>query len=634
MKRLTIMVFYLLFLLSAKTQVNIFALVKANDSLGTNAHSILQYQRTEFVVTDDNHAIKKVKTIVTALDKQGEDELRFVASSSSYEKLDEVTITTFTKLGLPEKVYHKKDVTQHAEWQNFVSEGMYYYMTFKSDEYPATIQYEYTTRHKGIIIYPSLQVQLPGQAIRYSELVITVPKQFDLRYKNLLTEISPVKTEDKTNYTYKWTVSNTPALASEEQIGGLRGKFPEVLVAPNKVKLDDYASDFTSWNDFGRWTGEINRGMAKLTEPQKEDIRRLVANAHDPKEKAKLLYRYLQDNFRYVSIQLGIGGFKSFPASVTHEKKYGDCKALSTYMKACLDAVDIKSYTALVNAGRNQPPAPYDFPVDVFNHVILCIPFGADTTWLDCTSTTNDFGILGSFTENRNALVITDNGGILTGTPGSNYKQNKLGAKSVVTINEDGSGSVNCTVYTKGEYRDYYLYALYDESADDQKTTIVRAFDLAAPETFDLKLPDDKSAPVIRAEITAGFEKVVSFKAGNKLFIPVSWQKVFTSHIHDSKDRKLDYYFSFPFENTDTTVYKLPAGYIAENLPAAQSYSFKYGQYKNSISYNKETNEVSSVSYINLTQQKIPAADFADMRQFFGKATGNEINKFVIKQAN
>ena len=69
----------------------------------------------------------------------------------------------------------------------------------------------------------------------------------------------------------------------------------------------------------------------------------MVKNATTDREKAAILYNYMQNNMRYVSIQLGIGGLRPFPASFVDDKKYGDCKALSNYLKSALDAVGVKS---------------------------------------------------------------------------------------------------------------------------------------------------------------------------------------------------------------------------------------------------------------------------------------------------
>ncbi len=66
-----------------------------------------------------------------------------------------------------------------------------------------------------------------------------------------------------------------------------------------------------------------------------------------------------------------------------------------------------------------------------------------DSVWLECTSKTADFGVLGSFTENRNALLITENGGVLVPTPMSRASENVIRAYTTVDLKDDGSGKTN-----------------------------------------------------------------------------------------------------------------------------------------------------------------------------------------------
>jgi hypothetical protein len=73
---------------------------------------------------------------------------------------------------------------------------------------------------------------------------------------------------------------------------------------------------------------------------------------------------------------------------------------------------------------RNQVDP--DFPENGFNHVILCVPDQKDSVWLECTSSSNEFNELGTFTENRYALLITDEGGALVPTPKSYSSSNTL----------------------------------------------------------------------------------------------------------------------------------------------------------------------------------------------------------------
>ena len=89
----------------------------------------------------------------------------------------------------------------------------------------------------------------------------------------------------------------------------------------------------------------------------------------------------MQNKTRYVSIQLGIGGYQPFEASVVDKTGYGDCKALSNYMLSMLETIGIKGHYALIMAGQNSPELEEDFPSSQFNHAIVAVPNGADTLW-------------------------------------------------------------------------------------------------------------------------------------------------------------------------------------------------------------------------------------------------------------
>lgn len=89
------------------------------------------------------------------------------------------------------------------------------------------------------------------------------------------------------------------------------------------------------------------------------------------KEKLNRLYSYLQQNMRYVSIQLGIGGWKPMNVQQVHDFKYGDCKALSNYMKHVLNVAGIPSKYVIINAGVAENLDDTTLVRNSFNHAIL-----------------------------------------------------------------------------------------------------------------------------------------------------------------------------------------------------------------------------------------------------------------------
>jgi transglutaminase-like putative cysteine protease len=75
-------------------------------------------------------------------------------------------------------------------------------------------------------------------------------------------------------------------------------------------------------------------GTTILPEETKAKMRALIGDEKNPIMKAKLIYDYVQQKSRYVSIQVGIGGWKPMDASDVDRLGYGDCKGLTNYTKA------------------------------------------------------------------------------------------------------------------------------------------------------------------------------------------------------------------------------------------------------------------------------------------------------------
>jgi hypothetical protein len=393
--------------------------------------------------------------------------------------------------------------------------------------------------------------------------------------------------------------------------------------------MEDYEGDMTSWKSFGMWYASLKKGIDVLPEDKKLFFREMVSSAKNDKEKIKIIYEYLQKNFRYVSIQLGIGGFKPFPATFTESKKYGDCKGLSNFMQAALDGVGIKSYQALINRQSNGLPVDPDFPHNRFNHVILFVPLKEDSVWLECTSSSLDFGSLDVSTENKNALLITENGGVLVSTPASNSHSNIFSAYSKVMLNEDGSGDMETIFHTAGEYREM-IDDILKAKRDEQKQSLVMDLSFKQPDDFELSKKEGESAHT--ALLKMSIEKVPEFSAGSKLFLAPRLYKIWARKLPKTDNRRLDFYFNFPFEKTDTTVYILPAGYKVDALPPAKELKTEYTSYITKCWYDEAQKAVYSSVQIILNQHVIPAAKYAGIKKFFDDVLINDGQKIVIRK--
>jgi hypothetical protein len=535
---------------NARAQVN-YATSLIPDSLRTHAHSVIREYQETFVVSSVSKATFTAHEVVTILDPQGKRDLAFSVRSSAFFKLEDADIFVYDSTGHAYRHIRQKDMNKSSWGEEFVEDGIVTYYSVDDDTYPITIEKDYTQDYKGTMFFPEFDMSNAEGSIQHGSMTVTMPKDMPLRYHGHHTQLQPTIAEpDKDNRTYTWTISGVKATPSE---GGAPADWrPVVYLGPTQFAMAGITGDMSTWQSFGKWTYDLNKDALVLPEASKQFYRDMVKNASTDLDKARILYTYLQKNFRYVSIQLGIGGWKAFPASFTEKKKFGDCKALSSYLCACLDAVGVKSYTALINSGELSQPVDPAFPFDRFNHVILCIPQPHDSVWLECTSNHTDFGVLGSFTENRNALLLTENGGVLVHTPSATAGETTTTSFTHVTLSEDGSGKADITMRATGEDRFREIGALYEQNHDDQKRYLVDYLEYPQPDDFTV-VQEQIDSPALHTQMTMAFEKVPDFTAGDKMFLRPQLYHLSLGRLPEEKHRTQPYYFPNPYQKTDTT---------------------------------------------------------------------------------
>ncbi|MBS1511944.1 MAG: DUF3857 domain-containing protein [Bacteroidetes bacterium] len=600
------------------------------EAMKKNAHSVVREQQIEFVVKNAGKAITRIHQVITVLDEAGKDELRFRAYSDQFQSLESFSMQLFDANGKSIKRYSSSDLGKQANMSDLVPSGKIYYLDPPAPDYPITVQQDFEIKYDGMLQYDDFDIQQANQSVQHAVFTARMPEDLDLRYKARHCALKPDTANDGKNKVYTWTVNSLAAFEDEEGSVNRRSRYPRIELAPSKFSIDDYDGDMSSWKSFGTWYNQLLVNVMNLPEDRKVFFRNMVKDITDDKEKIRALYSYLQNNFRYVSIQLGIGGYKPFDANFVDKKKYGDCKALSNYMRACLDAVGIKSNLALINSNYNSAPVDPDFSKNGFNHMILCVPMQKDSVWLECTSTINDFGVLGNFTENRNALLITQDGGVLVPTPKSKASENLFNCHTIVKLQDDGSGDASVELRTTGEYRQDMLWYMFDQKKDDQKKLLVDYYGFLQPDDFSVNYEkENKLAPV---KIQLLIEKVPEFSAGNKKFLSPRIYKLWRSALPKAENRTQDYYFETPFIKTDTTVYVLPEGYGLETLPKTKDLKFEYGSFKSTYQYDETQKTITSVARLELDQYKIPAAKFADTKKFFNDVLGEYTEKIVIRK--
>lgn len=614
--------------LAVLTKAQLPNLAAVPDSLKKGASVIVHAENINFTVEGLEKATLKSYRLFTVLNEDGNDALLFNEYSSKYLSLEDAEIKVYDASGKQVEKRKKKEMSTTAVGEGLVEDGYVTYYRVKPAAYPVTVEFSVEQKFKSTLSIPDYRFIQSGEAVVQSTYTATLPAGMKLRYKANRCNLAPVVSEGEKGTTYQWTVKNLPPIDYEEGSTARRGRYPFISIVTDQFSHYGFQGDLSSWKSFGGWIKGLYDGLDELPPERQQFFLQLVASAPNEQEKIRRIYQYLQANFRYVSIQLGIGGFRPFSATFTDQKKYGDCKALSNFMKAALKAVGIRSCVAIINAGHNEEPVDAVFPANDFNHVVLCVP-GKDSVWLECTSATAEFNRLGTFTENRNALLVTENGGVLVATPTSDPLTNTLTTYTVVTMDNDLSAKSETLMDATGDLGEM-MTDLAKETRDVQKQTLVYSFGYKQPDDF--IFTGEKTGTHQQTTMKMIVRKLPEFAAGQKYFFNPRLQKIWAGKLPRTEERKQDYYFHFPFVKKDTTVLKLPAGFLPDVLPAEKELNTPYGYYHAKTWYNEAEKAFYTATNLTLKKHKVAAPDFKSVKTFFDEVAQDDTQKIVVKR--
>ena len=629
-KKLLFSLFLCLVCISILGQPEHYTLANVPEAIKKNAAVVTLFENINVEVESLDKMNIKTHKIFSVLNEDGKMDLPFHQYSSKFVSLDEAEVRVFDANGKQIEKYKKKDMRMSAVGEGLVEDGYVTYLPISTNSYPVTVEFKYEQTVKSTLTIPDYRFIHSKEGIVESNYTVRTSPDLPVRYKNFNTSIQPIISEEGKYKIYKWSVKDVAPIEYEEGAVSARSKYPHVSIVMDNFSHYGFHGDLSSWKNFGLWISALYEGLDALPADRQQFFLQLVKDASGETEKAKRIYNYLQKNFRYVSIQLGIGGLRPFSAEFTDQKKYGDCKALSNYMKAALKSVGVKSYVAIVNSEYNEEPVDPGFPSNDFDHVILCVPGQKDSVWLECTSSATEFGELGTFTENKNALLITEAGGVLVATPKSHSYENIFSTVTSVSIADDLSGEIETVFATKGAYREI-LNDILKEKKDEQKKDIVFYFGSKQPDEF--VFAKDEFSGTNKAKLKMTIAKIPEFSAGSKLFISPRAYKLWSTKLPKSENRKLDFYFRYPFEKYDTTILKLPAGMSPDVLPKEKELKCEYASYKSKYWSNEPGNAIYCATSFILKQHKIPATDYVTVKKFFDDLMQEDLQRIVVKKA-
>jgi hypothetical protein len=302
-----------------------------------------------------------------------------ISFDPSYQKLalhhvrllrDGQSVGTFTPEDV--KILHNEDELDHR-----IYNGTLTALVFLKDVRPGdVVDYAYTVSGDNPIFAGHFADDLTfGYSVPVSRIRhrLLWPRPRTLHYKAHGTVAAPRTQERGDTVVYEWEQSNVPPVLSE-------GDTPDWYTAGPWVQLTDYGT----WNDVARWAAALYVAPSPLP----AELRRLAErwrSEADEEARARAAVRMVQDEVRYLGIEIGPNSHQPHPPQQVLAQRFGDCKDKAFLLSVLLGEMGIEAHPALVDSRHGHVldewlPSPY-----AFDHVIVQARVGGKPVWIDAT---------------------------------------------------------------------------------------------------------------------------------------------------------------------------------------------------------------------------------------------------------
>lgn len=597
-----------------------------------NANAVVRESKEVLEILDRGTATYTSTKAVTVLNKHGKEEAEAVIFYDDLIRLGNISGAVYDANGKQIKRLSKSDFQDYSAISgiSLYEDNRVRHYEYESSSYPYTVEISYDVTYKGTLFLPGWSpMQGEKVAVEHAEYTVTYNPEHAIKFKERNVGGARTEAEVKGKKVITWELTNLE-WSDPDPYGPYWAEInPNVKLAMQEFEVAGYEGSNRSWQELGQWYYELNKGRDILPEEARLRVKRLTSGITDPREKIEVLYNYLQKNTRYVSIQLGIGGWQTFEASVVEDKGYGDCKALTNYTKAMLGEAGIPAYEALIYAGKTKRSLLEDFPSSQFNHVILCVPLEQDTVWLECTSQTNPVGYIGSFTDDRHTLLVTPQGGHLVRTPVMGKEDNLQSRKATVVIDKEGAATIESTTTYRGrQYENDGLYHYLHSGKEDQKEWLYKKLDLPSFIIEDFSF-ENRPGTIPEADEHLSLQ-VNNFASvsGKRIFFKPNILNTWTSIPPSVENREQEFIRRLSYVDKDTIHIMLPEGYHSEYLPEPVEISTAFGRYEARV-ISDETG-VRYVRHLEMYQGTYPASTYDAYRDFVKQIVKADKTKIVM----
>lgn len=597
------------------------------DSLLKKADVVIRDDQSEIIIHNEKSYTYKIIQAITILSEKDKENANYYMGYDLFSSITSFKGTVYDATGKKVKKIKESDLIDqsYTSYTTLFDDNRIKHYTLDYPNYPFTVVYETEIRFKGFLSLPTwTAISDYDASVQHSSVKVTYPSSIDVRYKtyNLKGEVKATEVDGIRTLSYE--IGNLKAIEHEVASPRIESYTPMIRFATNNINYDGFTGKQATWDEFGKSVYGLFKDRDDISPALQAQFAQL--RGKPTLEIAEAVRSYLDKNTRYVSIQLGIGGWQPFKAGVVERTGFGDCKALANFAHVLFKQAGVTTYPTLLHAFSNNGKIDRSFPQNYFNHAIVCIPNNKDTLWMDCTSPEINLGHLPKGDSNCDVLLISEEGGKLVSTPAYSSAQN-LQQRSI-RFDIDDQGNINGKIITEAKNAlGEDLFSRLRASAEDQRKEILEELPFSNPVLSNIAYQNTKTPEMNIVESYSLSASKYGSVVGKRIFIPVIALER-TSLLPKIEKRQAGIQRNMGYTSVDSLEYKLPLGYKVETIPAEVNVSTDFGSYKLCCKVDKDKLQITRSIQIN--EVKLPASKYNEMYDFYKKMSMADNSKAIL----
>lgn len=570
---------------------------------------------------------------------------------TGYENLedDNVEILKAFTYNLEEGKIKKEKVTGESKFVEQLNEfWKKKVITFPNVKPGSIIELKYSLKSEDLTVLPDFQYQYKIP-VNFAEYKTEIPVFFrygairigyiDIEMKEKVEPTSQrykvqvdVQKQDRTleynQIATTYTAKDVPALTEEEYVDNMDNYYARIEHELETIQYPDEKPRqiASSWESvtasvYGdkRFGGELGKNKYFL-----EDLKRLVANSGNEREKALAIFQYIKDRMNWNG---KYGYYPKKGVESAYADKTGNVADINLVLTAMLKMAGLDAKPVLISTRSNGLAK---FPSRTkFNYVIASVKIAGAFVYLDATSKYSYPNIL--------PIRVLNGTGRMVDSDGTSIEVDltpKIVSNKTFTINAAIAAEGAITGKLNGQYSDYCGYVFRENDAKMANESLTEAIEKRYIGTeineYNFTNKNGSDQPILE---TYSFRNSNSVEIiGNKMyFSPMLFLGV-SENPFKQEVREYPIDFSYPIQSKYIITIAIPDGYAIEKLPESATIPMvnNIGSLKYTLT-NKEK-QLQLLVTLDINSAVIPPDYYPELKSFFAEVVKKQTEKVVLKK--